>query len=199
MSRYSDNRATLIEAFKAVHTRAPSTAEAQIMQAIGEKETQWGQGWGYGASTAGAGSNNVGAIQSTTAEGAFEHGDSHEDGTTYTTNFKSYSSLLEGAKDLVRHLTTYRPTTWEAIKAGDYRATAYAMHERDPINGHGVYHETNPEGYYISIQKCGQAIANSLGESLVSPTSFFTKLMGVVFVVYLGRKVLKWSLDAVQS
>jgi len=199
MSRYSDNRATLIEAFKAVHTRAPSLAEAQIMQAVGEKETQWGQGWGQGASTGGVGSNNIGAIQSTTAEAAFEHGDTHEDGTPYQTHFKTYPSLLEGAKDLVRHLSTYRPTTWEAIKAGDYKATAYAMHERDPINGHGVYHETNPEGYYTSLQLLGQKIANDLGESLVSPTSFFTKLAAVACVIYVGRKLLKWSLDAVRS
>lgn len=163
MSRYQSNRQTLIEAFKAVIGRLPTRNEAQIIQSVGEHETNWGQGWKEGE---GLGSNNVGAVQGSPG---FEHIDHHADGSQYTTTFRSYPSLLEGAKDLVRLLTIKRPAAWSRIRAGDYRGAAYAMRASG-------YFEAPAESYYQAILKAGQKIATDLNEPLAS-----NKTAGVIF------------------
>lgn len=172
-NRYVSNRATLVEAFKAVHNRTPSTREAQIIQTIGERETNWGQGWTGGS---GEGSNNVGAIQGSPG---FSHGDHHADGTPYSTTFRSYPTLEKGAEDLVNQLTVRRPTVWAKLKSGDYMGVATAMHDDKPI-----YYEASIPVYYQGMIDAARKIAPALGEVVVTPRWYSLVALGIVAVPF---------------
>lgn len=87
-------------------------AESLLTRAIAELETQYGAGWGHGASTAGVGSNNWGAIQATDSwtGDTFEHGDSRWDPergeqVPYTWKYRAYPTPEAGARDLWAMLT----------------------------------------------------------------------------------------------
>ena len=192
-TRYASNRQTLISAFRRVHNRNPTLNEAQIIQSIGEHETNWSTGWGENNN-----SNNVGAVQ---GEPGFLHKDHHADGTEYTTYFRQYPTLEDGAVDVVKLVTTRRPTTWEAIKKGDFVGTANAMRQKDPVSGAGGYFEANPTGYANALIKCATKIASDIGEPIASPTSFLSTFMlisgvavGTVYADKLGYLdgVKKW-------
>jgi hypothetical protein len=173
-NRYVSNRATLVEAFKAVHKREPSIREAQIIQAIGEHESNWGQGW-IGA---GAGSNNVGAIQG--GPPSFAQNDSHADGSVYGGKFKVYSSLQKGAEDLVTQLTTRRPTVWSNLKSGNYLGAVTAMHNDKPI-----YYEATIASYYQAVINAARKIAPALHEVVVTPRWYSAVALGIVAVPFL--------------
>lgn len=126
-------RGVVEQAFELEHGRAPSRFEAQCIQAVGLLETSYGYGW----SGAGVGSNNWGAVQATPAQVAagvptFAYTDSHQDGTRYAQAFRRYATPVEGARDLVRHMTTVRPLTAAAMRdeAGTDEVSAAMYRER---------------------------------------------------------------------
>lgn len=89
------------QAFQQVMGRQPTPAERQIVMAVSDLESGYGQGWGRGKSTGGQGSHNWGAVQtrSQTTPG-FSHQDSSAQGT-YQTRFKVYPDDVSGAADVV--------------------------------------------------------------------------------------------------
>jgi hypothetical protein len=175
VSRYVSDRKTLVEAFKAVHKREPSIREAQIIQSIGEHESNWGRGW-IGP---GVGSNNVGAIQATSAP-SFIQNDSHANGNVYSAQFRVYPTLEKGAEDLVRHLTIIRPTVWAKIKSGDYMGTVTAMHNDKPI-----YYEAPIASYYQAVIDAARKIAPALHEVVVTPRWYSVVALGIVAIPFL--------------
>lgn len=92
------------KAFQQVMGREPSQAERQIVMAVSNLESSYGQGWGHGQSTTGQNSHNWGAIQTrSTNVPSFSHGDSSVQGK-YITKFKAYPNDIAGAADVVREL-----------------------------------------------------------------------------------------------
>ena len=92
------------QAFNQAMGRNPTPAELQITMAVSSLETGYGKGWGKGSSTAGQGSHNWGAIQtSNKKDPQFQHGDSSAQGK-YITGFKAYPDDIAGAADVVRYL-----------------------------------------------------------------------------------------------
>lgn len=111
-------RGVVIQAFTAEVGRAPSTFEAQCIQAVGLLETSYGKGWKPPGQT----SHNWGAVQLTKAQEAagvpgFAYTDSTPDGKTYHQAFRAYSDDVAGCRDLVRQMTKQRPATWAAMQA----------------------------------------------------------------------------------
>lgn len=137
--------------------RTPTLPELQAAQAIGRFEGIYGA-WGPGGA-----SNNFGAIQcghyAPCAEGCFEHGDSHADGTDYVGCFRVYATPEDGAADLVRELYR-RPGVPEAMRAGDAQAIATAMHDSQ-------YFEADPQDYGSAIERFSEMVAEGVGEPWV--------------------------------
>lgn len=158
-SRYASDRAILVQAFQLEHGRKPTRNEAQVIQSIAEHETNFGRGWGTDPEK-GAGSNNVGAMQ---GQPGFRHIDHHADGTEYTTWFRSYPTLVDGCRHLIRWVTTWHPTVWRYIKVGNYAATAREMRRAG-------YYEAPEKSYYAAMLKAGTKIASELQEPLASNT-----------------------------
>ena len=79
-----------------------SKAEQHYALIVMRHETFYGLGW----DKAGAGSNNMGAVQTSSKDPntTFVHADHHEDGTQYITHFKKYASREDGMDDVIRIL-----------------------------------------------------------------------------------------------
>jgi len=92
-----------------------SPAEKQYALIVMRHETFYSNGW----DAAGAGSNNMGAVQtsSTDPETTFVHADHHEDGTQYVTHFKKYRTKEDGMDDVVRILM--KPNVRAALASGN--------------------------------------------------------------------------------
>lgn len=92
------------QAFQRVIGREPTSAERQIVMAVSNLESSYGQGWGHGESSGGQNSHNWGAIQTRSKKDpSFIHGDSSAQGK-YITRFKSYPDDISGAADVVSEL-----------------------------------------------------------------------------------------------
>lgn len=119
-------RQTVRDAFKELYGREPTLEELQYAQAVAWLESSYGQGWKGDM----VGSNNWGAVQCAknkqTAAGCISYQDSYEDGTKYTVSFRSYETPKDGAKDLLKHVFTYRGTS-NAINGGDIMQGSYEM------------------------------------------------------------------------
>jgi hypothetical protein len=89
---------------------------------IAKSETDFGDGWGTDPAR-GAGSNNWGAVQGSPG---FQHLDHHEDGTPYTTSFKSYATPADGLKGVAFEVLR-RPGAREAAEEGDGSEAIAAM------------------------------------------------------------------------
>lgn len=131
-------RAVMLDAWRAEHGREPSAAELLYSLGVAKLETSWGRGW-KGAMV---GSNNWGAVQcgkGVDQSTCIEYEDSHSDGTKYKVGFRSYPTPVEGARDVVRHLTRHRPLTWAVMRRPIESATindfARAMREERYYGG----------------------------------------------------------------
>jgi len=96
------------EGWKLAAEREPTEGELLYSLLVAKHETSFGRGW-KGEMAA---SNNWGAVQcGATSKGAacIEWQDTHPDGRVYKVSFRAYASPAEGAADVVRHLTKYRP------------------------------------------------------------------------------------------
>ena len=127
--RHRNAAAVMREAWKAEHGAEPTPRELLFALAVADAETNYGRGWKAPC----AGSNNWGARQITASEKAkgvpsCEYTDSHPDGTRYPIGFKVYASPVDGARDVVRLLTTQRPETWAVMR--NPRGTIYAFSDR---------------------------------------------------------------------
>lgn len=128
-SRHAWARDVITEAFKAQLGREPTRFERQMIQGVAATETSYGRGWGPTCKGACVGSHNWGAIQATASQPSCPCSDSHQDGTRYAQGFRTYASDVDGARDLVRHMTTLRPMTAAALAAGSGSdAVARAMY-----------------------------------------------------------------------
>ncbi len=167
-------RVVLSEAFRQVIGREPTNPERQFLQAISELESGHGRGW----KPPGSGSYNLGAIQagSSWSGETFAYTDTtpQADGSSksYTTKFRKYPSLIEGAKDLVRavYVNAGRAAVLKAAGAGETEkasAGLYCVSSRAP---EVVARETAevwdkygmvPTGYYQGFGKTpAERIAN---------------------------------------
>ena len=146
-------RQTLIDAFKELYGREPTLAELQYAHAVGWLETSYGQSW-KGAMQ---GSNNWGAVHCPTNQqskntslasqftnlvttgsatpGCIQYQDSYSDGTKFDVAFKSYPTPKDGAKDLLKHIFTYRGTGG-ALAGGDIFRASYLMRRQTYYGGH---------------------------------------------------------------
>jgi hypothetical protein len=150
------------QAFIETLNRDPNLTERQYLQAVACLETTYGAGW-RGASVAGKGSNNMGAIQGgrppCNPETEFETSDTHADGTVYRWCYKKYPTPLDGWKDLVKVLYVNRPSVLGAASSGNIDA---AVREQR-ITG---YFEAPLDRYTKGVWSCITELANSLGEPI---------------------------------
>jgi len=117
--------------------RAPNEGELLYSLLVARLETSFGRGWTGPL----AASNNWGAIQcgaNAIAQGAkcIERDDTHPNGTKYKVGFRAYPSPAEGAADVVRHLTKYRPGVAAVMsRNGSLSEFARAMREEKYYGG----------------------------------------------------------------
>jgi hypothetical protein len=181
-SHYVSDRAVLVQAFTDLHGRKPSVKEAQIIQSIGQRESGWARTW----SGDGVGSNNVGCIHGTYQGQGFIQNDNDANGNPYSTSFRIYPSLYEGAKDFINELTVRRPLVWTAMRNGDYEGTATAMHDDKPI-----YFEASIPVYLKGMLAAGNIIANALGEKVVTPGWKLPDYVGLTILGGIGYGMYK--------
>jgi hypothetical protein len=137
-------RDTLAAVWKEVTGEEPTLAELQIAGAQAQLESNYGLSQ-YVNKTIPDGApghssgviNNWGAVQ---GQPGFMASDTHADGTPYTAYYRIYATPEEGAKDMLKQMTTRRPTSWAHMKAGDIDAWAQQMRTKDP--------QTNVYGYF---------------------------------------------------
>jgi hypothetical protein len=127
-------------------------AVLHLVLMIAKSETDFGDGWGSDPSR-GAGSNNWGAVQGSPG---FQHLDHHEDGTPYTTSFKSYPTPAAGLKDVAFEVLR-RPGVRAAAEAGDGAEAIAAMRR-------GGYFELPLEQYQSKAEKKYRAFLAATGE-----------------------------------
>lgn len=177
MSANPDRIRHLADLFRRVWPEAiggsPSRGAIQVALGICGVE-----GWGnWGGEM--AGSNNFGGVQTSTAEGngvtyyGAPHGDTHYDGTGYTTYFRFYldggghTAEENGAIDFLRTVANrknkdgFSPAA--ALRSGSAAATAQAMHDV------GYYEGFPPDPvalYAAGIVKNATLAADALGEPL---------------------------------
>ena len=178
------------QAFQREMGRAPSPAERQIVMAVALHESGYGQGWGKGNSSAGVGSHNWGAVQTTSdSVPSFSHGDSSAEGK-YVTKFRAYPDDISGAADVVRILfkgtrqqrepdpnhkqramgkVIPGPGRGELIQAaaqqGDTMAFSKAMWYTSYYEGVGADFTKRIQSHADSMQSKVSRVASALGES----------------------------------
>ncbi len=175
---HRDARILLCEGYRKCFGHEPARAVAQLVQAVAILETNYGQGWGHGLSTAGSGSNNWGAItagREWTGD-TFEHKDSRpkDDGTNewYVTKFRVYPTPADGAKDLIRIVFLaepkgYRPrhaTVLPAALGGDPHAFSAAMYDTGYYRGFGKTRDERIAGHHKAVTNAIARVCKSLGE-----------------------------------
>jgi hypothetical protein len=107
-------RAVIVQAFQQELGRAPSTFEAQMVQAICLLESSYGTGWKSPCDT----SHNWGAVQATSSsQTQCEYSDSYPDGTRYTQGFRTYPDDVSGAQDVVHFLYVNMPAVGKALQS----------------------------------------------------------------------------------
>lgn len=137
----------LVDALPTVQ-KAPDPERLSLLtRAVSMVEAQYGAGWLNGDT--GYGSNNWGAITGTYQGSYFEHGDSkpvtQPDGSikqvSYTTKFRKYPTMVEGAEDLARLLQSKYSAAVDAVP--DWQEVARNLY-----------------GYYLGTGTKENAIAN---------------------------------------
>ncbi len=106
----------MTEAFTAEFGRAPNGDELQVLLAVANLETGYGNGWNNARCPGSQSSNNWGAVQATKSDPAqFPCTDTFPDGTSYQQGFKTYPTPVDGARDVVKHVFKHRPAVADSI------------------------------------------------------------------------------------
>jgi hypothetical protein len=151
----------------------PTLEALQAILAIGYFEGKWGMPEG---DPVWQGSNNWGAVQDAAANlrtgkpkasdpepdcgpTAFAHVDHDAKGNAYWGCFRKYTSMREGARDLIRVLHRM-PHAWEAIDSGNATKLAFAMHA-------DKYFELEPAEYAKRLASAAKTVAALTGDPLV--------------------------------
>jgi hypothetical protein len=139
-------------AYGIARSAAPSMPEnqRQYVLTVARGEGYYGKGW----KGAGAGSNNWGAVQGTGSAGSFQHGDTHADGSKYTTHFKAYRTPEEGFLDMAKYVL--KPNVVAALNRGHLRDAVYAQHDNH-------YFELAPEKYFAAVSANYAKITSAVG------------------------------------
>jgi hypothetical protein len=183
-------RGIVDQAFRKQMGREPSLEEAHIVMAVSQLESGYGKGWGSG----GAGSHNWGAVQIPKSQQAttkgFTYGDSSPQGK-YVTQFRQYSSDVDGAADVVGNLfqsgmkqrepdpnnkqraigapITEGPTRSQLIvnacKSGSILEFSKAMWFTIYFEGFGNVYKDRIASHANTISKCLNEISSATGES----------------------------------
>lgn len=201
---------TVRQAFQQVHGRLPTLAERQGIQALCARETSYGRGW-HGA---GEGSHNQGAVSAgkpPCGDGSFQTTDSYpnDDGTStpFEQCYRIYSSDVDGAADVVRLLTTKRPTVWERMRAGDLWGMGLELYRTKYYGSTGATETERVANYVNPMAKIIAEMAKANGESEAltlgggsgagsSFAQFGVLLLGVVGGVALASFIMPTLEDA---
>lgn len=185
MTRVShrDARALCNEAFRRVFGREPKRSEAQLAQAIGRLESNYGQGW----KPPGDGSHNIGAIQKGTWTGkTFTYTDTrpNADGTStpYVIEFRKYNTAIDGWVDLIKRV--YTGGIWPkgmahkavggprmllvlpAATRGDAAAFSAGLYDTVYYQGHGKTREARIANHRKAVLSALLAMAKEIKEPL---------------------------------
>lgn len=141
MTTHTQARALAKEALIRVFGGEPTRGEIWTIAGIGCLETSYGDGW----KGAGAGSNNMGAIQCgpswTGARFATDDTHPNADGTStkYHAEFRKYPAPIDGWVDLVRvaFVNRKRSTVREAAKQESWYDVSAALHSTGYYEGFG--------------------------------------------------------------
>jgi hypothetical protein len=168
-------RGVLQRAWAMVHpNETPSLQELQAAGAIAILESGYGRWWKSPCNTA----RNWGAVQCSKlptdgvcpCEGClYEDSIPQSDGSSkkYAVCFRAYASDEEGAADLIKHITSHRPKTREALKTGDAEKISAAMYDERYYGGFGATREQRIEGHVKALTTRAKEISKGLGEPLV--------------------------------
>ena len=158
--KHSEARQVLEEAWKEEHpSPAPSVGELQGVQAVALGESHYGEA--YGAC------RNWGSVhggkpdaQGECPPGTLKWVDRDAKGNPYDTCMKCYADDVAAARHVVRLLTTKRPQTWAALRAGK------SLHDVAAAMRREAYFEAPVDVYAALLERCAASIAKALDEPL---------------------------------
>lgn len=179
-------REVIRRAWPTVTGREANLAELQIAGANADLESNYGRAsyklldHSTGAVLATSGViNNWGAVQTSDPAKGFLATDTSPLKQTpenpkgyYDHHYRVYATPEEGAAEMIRQMTTRRPTSWKLMAAGDIDGWAEAMHARpgkvDPESGVPGYFEQAPSSRAKGIADRIAQIAAAHGEPVAA-------------------------------
>lgn len=167
-------RGVLEQAWPVVHGTKPTQRELDAVQGVAAFDGGYGRG--YTKKTELQGAHNWGAVQCCMPKngecpgGSIKSSDyNSKTGKEYVVCFKAYPDDVAGAADVIRHLTTHRPKTWAAIKAGlpvqDWVRWMYVEHYFGGFKDPTTQGEQNVTDYAGAVWRQLQKIWAELGET----------------------------------
>lgn len=171
MLSHKEARALISEGYRRCFTVDPTRPQAQLVQAVGWLETQYGAGWSSKIPGA-AGSNNWGAV--TAGAGwngnTFEHKDSRPDSKGnniwYTTKFRAYPTPQDGATDLIKLVYVQRPAVLAAATLGDSLAFSTAMYKSKYFLGFGATEAERIAHHHGAVVSALKLMCRAIGEPM---------------------------------
>lgn len=165
MTSHAQARKTLVTAWAEEHpSPKPSVWELQGVQAVALGESHYGDAYGD--------CRNWGSVhggkpdeQGECPPGTLKWVDKDANGNPYETCMKCYADDVAAARHVVRLLTTKRPQTWAALRAGK------SLHDVAAAMRREAYFEAPVEVYAKLLERCAASIAKSLGEPLFGASS----------------------------
>ncbi len=179
---HRDARVLICEGYRRCFGVEPERSVAQLVQAVGVLEANYGAGWSdavwdyvdahgggfptWGAITAGPGWTGK----------TFEHRDSRPkaDGTNewYVTKFRVHDTAADAAKDLVRVVCLAEPRGYlprhklvmPAAKRGDALAFSAALYDTGYYRGFGPDRNARIAGHHKAVSSALARIGKALGE-----------------------------------
>jgi hypothetical protein len=189
-------RQVLVQALSSVLGRAPSLSEVQAAQAVGWRESNYGRGWRGD----GVGSKNWGAVQAgrppCDPARSFLYTDTHPTSSgasvPYQICFRRYSSDIDGAADMARHIFIRRPKTAAAAASGSLEAFSTAMYDEHYYEGFGKTRKERIRRHMQWIDSALDKITAALGEpkALGAGTASVGAGGAIVGLVALGGLLL---------
>ncbi len=163
-------RQVLSNIWQEVTGETPSLSSLQIAGAQAHLESNYGRA-SYRNSVTGETSgviNNWGAVQAHGDQPGFLATDTHADGSVYQAKYRIYPTPEDGAKDMLKQMTTRRPTSWGHMRRGDIDAWSAQMRTKDPETGVLGYFEQSAEGRAKGIEQRVANIAHTLNEPVAA-------------------------------
>ncbi len=167
-------RGVLEQAWRVVHGSTPTQRELDAVQGVAAFDGGYGRGYLKKPELQGA--HNWGAVQCCLPKNGECPGGSVKStdynaktGKEYVVCFKAYPDDVAGAADTIRHLTTHRPKTWAAFKAGlpvqDWVRWMYVEHYFGGFKDPTTQGEQNVTDYAGAVWRQLQKIWAELGET----------------------------------